>query len=309
MTNSARRDEALATSDDGQTVYLALWSIAFNDAREAVQKAVPLLGDALVVRRYAALHLLGELSLSEARPFILSALDDPDLRIAQKAFDEGNWYADSEKPLPNDDRFERLERNIPRFPAQPQELTPVIWEWDKQTVHAENTVAALCNVLGTHPIERLFPYLPQMGSYSRASVARLLGEHKQKNDAMRTVLLSLAGDTTAYVRDSAFTALKKFALADDDAPQIESLLTRKAADLRKSALSLLLTQPDEKALQSGERLTGAKNINQRTAGLDLLTQMVEKKRKPVEARSLAVALCPNPRKQFDGRPKSPCWNP
>ncbi|MBC8104861.1 MAG: hypothetical protein H7Z41_19985, partial [Cytophagales bacterium] len=352
------RDEVLATTTDGQTVYLALWSLAFDDAQAALSAALPLLSDPLVERRYAALYLLTELRLSTAKPAILAAFDDADLRVAQKAFAATNWYADIGDngdaltaslsqddasltealetsvepgtplagllgglksaiegiiaavkggdaieetapeepdtpkaivpPAGDDTRFEYLERNIPRFPAKERELEPVIWEWDKLEAQAENLADALPRVLGARPIERIFPFLPVMSSYGRAQVAETIAKRKDKTAAMRETLFDLVGDPASYTRHAAFRAIEKFDLADSEAEQIERLLTRKAADLRKSALSLLLKRTDEKVIESGERLTESRDVNQRVAGLDLLTQMVEKKRSPARARAVVT---------------------
>ncbi|MBC7804757.1 MAG: DUF4132 domain-containing protein [Akkermansiaceae bacterium] len=356
LADPAGRDAVLAETTDGQTVYLALWSMAFDDAHAALKAALPLLSDPVLPRRYAALHLLTELRLKEARPAILTAFDDPDLRMAQKAFGAYNWYegpatgtgmealtaqlteqdaivtdmleqtpgegtpawsflsglkeavagvvavlkGDSdpeeeptaeEKPASvDDDRFERIERNIPRFPQRAKELEPVIWEWDKQTAHAESLADRLPNLLGKRPIERLFPFVALMSSYGRSSIATTIANRKDKTPEMRELLFDLFADTQSYVRDSALKAVEKFTLADDEAERIEGLLTRKAADLRKASLRLLLKRGDEKVLQSGERLTGAKDANQRVAGLDLLTQMVEKKREPVRAKAIVTGF-------------------
>ncbi len=394
LADPAGRDEVLRETTDGQTTYLALWAMAFDDAYDALKAAVPLLSDPVVERRYAALHLLIELRLDEAQSAILAAFDDADLRVAQKAFSACNWYegggitaaiaASADQllrtdlaltemlaqtpgtgtpawgflsglkemvantvaalvpPIPltpfppsegekggtggvtaspdasrgsgatpdsvppfspseggkgvrgiggtADDRFERLERNIPHFPVRAKELEPVIWDWDKQTAHGENLADRLPNLLAKRPVERLFPFVSVMSSYGRSQIATTIANRSDKTPEMRELLFDLFADTQSYVRDSALKAVEKFTLADDEAERIEGLLTRKAADLRKASLSLLLKRDDDKALESGERLTGAKDANQRVAGLDLLTQMVEKKREPARAKAIVTGF-------------------
>ncbi|MBC8142705.1 MAG: DUF4132 domain-containing protein [Armatimonadetes bacterium] len=356
LADPTGRDAVLAETTDGQTVYLALWAMAFDDAQAALRAALPLLKDDNVQRRYAALHLLIELRLKETAPFIVAAFDDPDLRIAAKAYNNANWYekidpngmdilgdvlegqtaslvsaietatnegnkvasflhgiqnavgglvaaikgdgsdaeetAETEKPAKpsNDDRFERIERNISRFPVRAQELEPVIWEWDKITAHAEDLADRLPGLLGKRPIERLFPFVKMMSSYGRSSIADTIAKRKDKTPEMRELLFDLFADTQSYVRDSALKAVNKFDITEPEAERIEALLTRKAADLRKASLTLLLKRGDNEALASGERLTGAKDANQRVAGLDLLTQMVEKKRQPVRAKAIVTGF-------------------
>ncbi len=396
LLDPAGRDAVRAETTDGQTVYLALWATAFDDAHAALRAAVPLLSDPLLVRRYAALHLLIELRMKETRPAILAAFDDPDLRMSQKAFGAGNWYesADADgfdvlavmmqeqnalvtealeasennasgavatffhglkdavsglvqtlspavvppppSPLPRsagegeldaesvstsrdgtpageftlassspspaergrglggggttDDRFERIERNIGRFPVRAKELEPVIWEWDKLTAHAESLADRLPNLLGKRPVERLFPFVKMMSSYGRSTIASTIANRKDKTPEMRELLFDLFADAQSYVRDAALKAVDKFDITEPEAERIEGLLTRKAADLRKASLTLLLKRDDDAALASGERLTAARDSNQRVAGLDLLTQMVERKRQPARARGIVTAF-------------------
>ena len=286
LSDADARDKALAESPDGQTVYLALWSMAFDNTADAIQAALPLLQDNLVVRRYAAVYFLAQTNLDSVRPAFLTAFDDPDLRIAQKGYQSSYWYINNEKIVAGDDRFERIERNIPRFPKKEQKLEPVIWEWDVLSAHVESLANTLNSVLGDRDVARLLPYVPLMNSYGRGGVVSTIAKQKTKTPEMREVLFKMAGDLDSYVRTKAFEALQKFDVTPDEAEGVEALLTRKAADLRKSAIGLLLKQPDEAALASGKRLTNAKIGDQRTAGLDLLTQMVDKKRKPNEAKTI-----------------------
>ncbi|MCY7277836.1 MAG: hypothetical protein LH702_29880, partial [Phormidesmis sp. CAN_BIN44] len=70
------------TSDDAQTVYLALWSIAFTDALQAIESAKLLLQHSQASHRLVAIHGLKQLDLHPARMGILGAIEDPDDRVA-----------------------------------------------------------------------------------------------------------------------------------------------------------------------------------------------------------------------------------
>lgn len=320
LADPAARDAAVATSDDGQTVYLALWSAAFEDAYTALPLAAGLLSDALPVRRYVGAHLLTQLNLPEAEEALLPALDDPDLRVATKAFQSLNLskyarphrsYAShvpgffpndgedteeeedeedlpEEEPLSPGDLFERIERNISRFPAS-RELEPLVWPWDKLTADQSALASVLTSVLGERSPNRLFPYLTLMNASGRAAVARLLGEADMPNTPeVRSALLTLASDMSEYVRTRAFEALNTCRLEEEaEIVRVEALLKRKSGDLRRAVLGLLLKGDDPNVLGSAERLVTAKDAQQRVAGLDLLGRLMAEKRSVNEARLVA----------------------
>lgn len=79
-TDTQQQQAALA-SDDAQ-IYLALWSIAFTDALQAIESAKSLLQHPEASHRLVAVHCLNQLDLHPARMVILGAIEDPDARVA-----------------------------------------------------------------------------------------------------------------------------------------------------------------------------------------------------------------------------------
>ncbi len=139
-----------------------------------------------------------------------------------------------------------------------------------------------------------------MDADTRAHYARLLvaaPASAQRRDA----LIELAGDRSSYVRRVVFDAIKEQRLRADDAPAIESMLTRTAAATRMAAIDLLLTLGDLEATRSIERLVGSKNKQQRLGGIDLMRQMVENDRLAERLRELAGAIAERPRLSDDER--------
>ena len=287
MADSAARDTVLSSSDDGEKVYLALWTIGFDDAMAAIPKGAELLSDSLLTRRAAGAHFLAQLGLLEAQKALLPALDDADLRIAAMAFNAQNIHTPD---LGKTDLFERIERNLPRFPKSAKALEPILFPWLTPPIHGEAMANALVNVLGDREPSRLLPYLPQMGPWNRAKVAEIYADAKrQQSDANRDALIRFLSDTSSDARNEALKGLERYA-ADDPVitAQYEKLLTRKSADLRRALMELLLKKSDESALESAERLLDAKDEGQRTAGLDMLDQMVKKQRSEPSVRALAA---------------------
>ncbi len=180
LEDRAARSRALA-ADEGETVYLALWAQAFDDAVAAVKSAGRLLRDASVERRFAAVHLLGQLDLPEARRPLRSALDDPDLRVALRAL-EGFTHEPDEEDRRGEDLFEPLERLLKRMPPRRTPLDPIIWPWHVLTADAQQVAGDLIGHLGRRPAARLLAHLPRMDVDRRAQVVqRAAGVKKRRS--------------------------------------------------------------------------------------------------------------------------------
>ena len=267
--------------DDAESVYLALWSIAFEDAHAAVAPASRLLKHKNVEHRFVGFKILHELDLDAVSPAIFQTLEDEDLRLVMLGvcgpcsqsyrgqFDEPR---DLKRPK---DLFDRLEAVADRFPKKKQTLKPLVWPWWKLTVHRSEIAAALVENLGSRPPTRLIPYLRDMETWTRCRVARQLATGKKWDSQTREALFALVGDSSSDVRETALKGIAKCKITDEEAEGLEKLLTRKSGDLRRGVLSLMLKQPDAKALASSQRLISARQQLQRQAGLELLRQMLE----------------------------------
>lgn len=283
------RNDALKSSDGEQT-YLALWATAFDDVTEAIPLALPLLERPEPQIRFAAAYFLTKTGLPAEQKLLLPLIDDPDLRIAALSFDA----------IPDDELidkevfaqlFDILERNIPRFPKNSEVLDSPIWDWLKVTADRSSLTAHLPSVLGDRPITRLKPYLTDMNAWTRRTVCELLAKRgaKKWTTEEREMLFGFLKDASADVRSQAFEAMEKAEIADAEMETLEAMLTRKSSDVRQGVLKILLRQKDAEAVSSVERLTGAKSADQRSAGLEMARQMVNKKRKPEAVRQTVSA--------------------
>lgn len=278
------RDQVL-TSNDGQTLYLALWAMAFEDVAEAWKPAAQFLQDSDVERRFAAAHLLSLLGINKSQEALLSALEDEDLRVVVRALSGLRRHNDDK--LGQTDLFERVERVIPRFPSRKKELEPIIWPWMKLSADRQMATHALLWSLGGRSPKHLLPHLSAMSADDRHSVVLRLAKMPRGDTEVRDTLFSLVGDRSRWVREEALKALANHKASPEEAIRLENLLTRKAADLRRGALSILANQKDKDALASAKRLLEASNVQQRLAGLDLLRQMIEAERSTDQCQALA----------------------
>lgn len=261
-----------------EEVFLALWSIAFENADEAIEPANALLGDPNVERRFAAAYLLSLLGLDPARKALLPLLDDPDLRVARLAL--------VNVPQTTPDLFERLERQLPRWPQTRQMLDPIVWPWMVQPADRAEVVDALANCRGDRPFNRLIPYVPFMTSYAQIRVIQELKKQQVWDEPARELFLTLVGDPSHSIREQALAVVAEHDLSEAEVQHLEDLLARKASDLRRGLLSILLKQKDDAAQATVQRLLNASQANQRLAGLEMARLLVEAERLVEPCRQL-----------------------
>ncbi|MEL6814887.1 MAG: DUF5724 domain-containing protein, partial [Cyanobacteria bacterium J06598_3] len=283
LENHEQRAEALQ-SDDPKQVYVGLWVLAFEEVEGAIAAAKPLLQDERVEIRFVAAYLLRQLGIEEVVSAITPSLKDDDLPIAIQAFRATQNL--SAGPL-KADWFETLETFLQRFTAKETTAEPLVWPWMGEKISQAEIVGQLIRVQGKRSVERLIPYLPLMEVWDKRKVAQKLIAQRPWTDVVKAAIFELVGDRSSYTREFVLSQLltDKYVPEPTDAQAFETLLTRKAADLRRGLISLLLKQPDEATLSSAQRLLNASKAPQRLAGLELLDQLQQTER--IDCRHLA----------------------
>lgn len=197
--NASRRVDLLR-SDDPEQVYLALWTLAFEDIDRAIPSAVEILEHAKPEHRFVATHLLAQLGWSAAIPHLLRMLDDPDLRVAARAFkgcafDISDCLKEPEsqdrlkklwsrlrgtigaaaKADPKTTAFDVFERFLARVTEPKVRLAKIVWPWFEQVVvRTEVASVAFLNAEGV-PRERLLAHVSDLDAGGRERFVRKLG--------------------------------------------------------------------------------------------------------------------------------------
>ena len=291
-----KKRQAALGGDDPESVFLALWCIAFEDAEKAVAPAIKLLKHKNVEHRFVAQQLLIRLELVEAMKAVHGTLEDEDLRLAMiavEAVSSCEGYRDAEdlketqthRPA---DLFERLETVIERFPKKKQKLKALVWPWWNLTAERQEVTGALEANLGKRPPTRLIPYLRDMSRWTRWRAVQTLAKTKKWDAETRQTLFAMVGDVSSDVREEALRAIKRCTVTDEEVLDLEKMLSRRSGDLRRGILALLLKRSDSRVLASAERLMGGQQM-QRLAGLELLRQMVDKQHEVERCIEMAQA--------------------
>lgn len=276
LENPDHREAALQGDDPAQ-VYVALWVLAFEDIERALAAAKPLWQDSRVEIRFVAAYLLRQIGVSEVVEAIAPSLADEDVRIAVQAFRATQNL--SAGPLVAN-WFESLEMFLQRFPKKETKVEPLVWPWMDETIKHAEIACQLWRMKGTRSLERMIPYLPLLDPWAKLQVADQLIKQRPWPESVRAAIFDLIGDRSSRIREGVMSRLLRedYTPSVDEAQAFESFLTRKAADLRRGAISLLLKQADDSALASAQRLLAASKAPQRLAGLELLDQLQQTER-------------------------------
>jgi HEAT repeat protein len=279
------QQQAGLVSADAQTVYLALWSIGFTNAMTAIESAKVLLQHPEASHRFVAVHFLRQLKLTPALLVIITAIEDPDDRVAWLALRSISAPGELVAALP--DTFDRIVALLPRWTPKPKELPKLVWDWIVLTASQEQLVGIFLYWLGKRSPKLMIPYLGICGADNRGSIVVSLAKVKPIDAEIRKALLNLTGDASSFIRQQVMFALEKCEIESDEANHLIGLLTRKSSDLRQGILGLLIKQPDLNAIDSAQKLLAAKDILQRQAGLELLAELVKVDRSTDECQSIA----------------------
>jgi hypothetical protein len=209
-------------------------------------------------RRYALHVFLAETHIPPASNPLSAALADPELEIAAVAVRGLASYTRAPSGTAG-----RLEAILKRLGGRPAELREMVWPGTAGRLTPDEVAEQLIRWTPRDAASRLIPHLGSMNSLQRRLVAQRLGPGD------RDTVLALLGDASATVREVAIVKASEIELSDDDALGVERLLSRKATDLRRGIVALLLRRGPEMAAASAERLEADADPQRRAAGQEL----------------------------------------
>lgn len=294
-----------AGGDDPWDAYLALCAGGMRDVMATLDDMRRLAAAASPELRAAALRYAHAIWMMPGEHVLSAALDDADIRVAGLA---ASLLTRSGLQLPGS--FEALARLVERLPARPGEVpvrdpegTSLGVEQTAFQLDRAATADRLVEALGERPVGDLLPWLPVMSARGRSAAASSIAGEPALTPELRAALISLLADRSSHVRSVALKAVEKLTITPSEAPEVEALLTRAAADIRRGALTLLAAQPALEAKVSAERLAASKDKRQRDAAAELLRETGGAAAEEIE--DLRVTL-PGPRTEpLTPRPAAP----
>jgi hypothetical protein len=211
---------------------------------------------------------------------------DRDLRVAIKAAEvvPAHSYL-GQHVWSSAEVFPALQELIERTPED-KVLEPAVWGWNAIRTKRADVAAKMIIHRGDRPITQLVPYIPAMDADGRRSLLlSIAGQIKRRGGDLRQderdLAISLLSDLSNAVRQQAFDLLKHASLTGEEAKTIEPLLARKASDLRRGIIRLLLRQSAADCQATIDRLAGSGNV--------LMMQAADELRSETEPKTVSAA--------------------
>lgn len=273
MLRQFRLDRELAArrvlEGDAWDTYAGLCAIAQFDVEPALdlaRRAAALPGRD---NRAAALRFLANTQLPDESllPVFAAMTADPDLAVASLAHRALSW---SLPQVATDDVYQALDSLARRLPGSATTVAAVGIDPEPVPLDRGEVAATMIRVVGNRPLEPLLDLLPSMGPNARAALARAAAERRRLDGDLRRAIVKMVGDRSTFVRQRAVEAMNRLTPSTDEALELESLLTRKAGDLRRGVIGLLSRLPTDDAVASANRLWAGTEA-QRDAACELLS--------------------------------------
>ena len=293
MTDPARAEHYLATKDHLET-YVALWAMAINDVTPALQKAANLLREGEKHQRITALYFISQTNFTHrsladfaADNFGRDALVDYYTLLVYPAGKELSG-----------DLYDRVIARAASLPKDGQVMPSGVFDWLAPKVTPEYFYKWIITNGTLQQLLALAGNLADLPSLSREALLRALlpnhynyslryADRKQKTidtqqfPWVRGVMHQALTDRNGAVMATGVTVLRSLdRLNDQDAKLVTDLLRRKGKELRGALIKLIVSQPDPTVTDFTGPLLGAGSVDQRLAGLEVLSLLKDADRLP-----------------------------
>ncbi len=282
-------------SKDNLEVYVALWSKGIYNVEEANVLAFDLFFDEKTdkIKRLVCMFFVNETkrTRTEIVEYAEKHLGEdieidywmlnnfPNFELSDSLFEKMKACADS---LPNDGKtFEERGFSWVKYTIRPSFFYEKILDNAKenQLIELSHDLSKISSDVREKFMRKIFPnhytYSWYYGNSNKDKTADIVLE---ENSWKRSVARQAISDRNASVAATGITLFKKMELFDEDFEILENLLSRKGKDLRKASIEILVTQSDAQVQKSIQKLVSSANVDQRLAGLEMLTILDESER-------------------------------
>ena len=296
LIDNPKYTDELLKSDDNVEVYLALWYKAAQDIKIAIESMEELLKITKIHTKLLASYNLDifqdkTYQRKIAKDIIkeYSKKDDNDfLKIVACYFQYlgYNYYGQNPSKTAKglfdttdeaNEFFEIFKKVLILIDGKDKAFEPIIFPWVNRYISRHNIAAILFTIAASYPElnlkNEIIPYFKAIDPYSRGGYLKLLF-NKPENEDEELLIVKMLGESS--VTDTSNKLIRNNNLTTKYTKEIEDILRLKTADIRKNAISLILSLESSKLLETTENLVKDKNANKRLAGLDILTRVKEK---------------------------------
>ncbi len=298
MDEPEKATEALKSKDHLE-VYIALWSKALTNVTTTNSQAFELVFDAGIPKEKKLLALF----------FIYETVRTKHELVP---YMQANWGRDIELDywmLVNapafewtNEFFEKVKQTADQLPADGKWFGGTVFEWKKYQITPyyfynylirygkEAQMILLAQDLAKLPsrareafMRKVFPkhYTYSLSRHYYQGNRKEIPRLELKKDAWQRLLLQQAvKDRNGAVMATGIQGFRHMDLEREELALLEELLARKGKDLRKHTIELLVQQPEGKLKTTTKSLVASPKIEQRLAGLEILTVLEDEDRYP-----------------------------
>lgn len=292
LSKESVREEYL-NSEDSMKIYIALWSNAFYEVRDAMDRVYKIADNGthhqLLTSGYFIQNIDNENLNHELSKKIIGIMGESILKKEDVEYDVlavympyfmSDWSRCKEidKYYKDSDEAEKYYNILMAvyndMPKKELEFSPCIFPWNTAVLSKAYVIARLCiTALYLDDNEKIdFTCGLIKDTSNRSYLLEIMLEHP-KTPVQKMVLTRALCDRESYTRKKAFALIKKVGLTEENYAQMEDMLKYKAADMRSNLIELLYGQDDDSLYGTVERLISDKKEEKRTASLDIIMQI------------------------------------
>lgn len=298
LMDSAFREECL-TSEDSMAIHIALWAATYDNVQKGFQMLDRIIEEGthhqILTAGYFVANLDNEiLRQTAARKVLKSHRDRYDIlavylpsflpypramvskMINAQGYPEAKHYFDN-----NEEAAEFCDWLFDVFRSMKKKelvYSPCIFPWYaaslKKSELIEKSMILAAAMMDQQRIDELCPFISDCEAYTRDIHFNMMSMGK-KTPAVRKAIIDSLQDKSFDTRQAAYQRAKGMELTGEEYRQIEDMLRLRYDDLRRNAMELLMKQTDNDLQACIERLLASAKSPMRTAGLDMVTQLVK----------------------------------
>ena len=281
---------SLGANKDSLEIYVALWTIAVRNADEAVARAAALINGEDRLKRLVALMFVRETELSH--PDIGTYL----YNHFGEDLETDYWLLECapQDPQLTTSLYDRLVAYGDRLPKEGKTFSGTVFSWSSVSATPQYFYNWLIRRAGPAELRRLCEDISEIPSEAREGLVRRIfpdnfswslsyGEPLDRKKARRAateswkreLIRQSAADRNTSVMATGVRFLGVLDLAEEDRELIIRLLRRKGKELRGELIRVIIGQDDAVLKGMTAELLAAKSVDQRLAGLEIMTVLYE----------------------------------
>lgn len=301
LEDSGHIEEYLAT-EDSMKIHIALWAIGISDVKDAMNRVADLAKTGTHHQILTAGYFCANIDNQEfahtlAKDVIKAQRKEWDILAVYMPYFMQGWrsYAGREENRSKlkleryfkdkqeaEEYYQLLLELYQEMPKKSLDFSPCIFPWYSAGLTKSTIIARLCVIArllqDNGKLDECCPWIPDCDTTERHLCTAFALEQPETKIQKKTVT-ELLCNKESWTRDRAKEIIQHTTLEEENYRQMEAMLKYKAADMRETLIALLYQQEDEKLLGTIQRLLGESKEEKRTAGLDLIMQVMKDEKK------------------------------